>query len=85
MGKQSLSVQRVFIKFTNHEWHFPFSWDLNKGVKGRFVVKARAEYESIVSFCDSATEFLLLLFCVQHQWSKAISKKEKKFLPAFDS
>ena len=41
---------------------FPFSCDLNGGVKGKFKVKARAEYDSIISFCDSDTRFVLDLY-----------------------
>lgn len=65
MGKTFPSTKRVFIKFTKHGQHFPscaslsfpFSHDLYNGVKGRFRVQIRVEYESIISFYDSATTF----------------------------
>lgn len=39
MGKTIPLLKRVFIKFTKHEWHFPFSCDLNNGVKGRLELR----------------------------------------------
>ena len=74
MGKTVPSTKKVFIKFTK-QWHFPLSRDPNNGVKGRFEFKPRAEYESIISFCDSATKFFLL-FYIQH-CSKVTLKKKK--------